>query len=133
MASESPYDVLVIGGGPAGLSAALGPERQSHSTLLFDSGSYRNDRTEYMHMLPTWDHKPPREFRKAARKDYDRYGTVTIEDTRVENVKKTDKGLFEVTTSNNNVYSGHKLVLATGVEDIQLDIPGYDECWVAGM
>ena len=133
MVSESPYDIIVIGGGPAGLSAALGPERQSHSTLLFDSGSYRNDGTDCMHMLPTWDHKPPQEFRKAARKDYDRYGTVNIVDVKIEKAKETDNGLFEVTTSNGKVYSGHKLVLATGVEDIQPDIPGYDECWVAGM
>ena len=133
MSTQKPYDLLVIGGGPAGLSAACGVSRQGHATLLFDSGSYRNDGADAMHAVSTWDHKPPSEYRAAARNDYKRYGCVEIENAEVKSIKKNADSVFEATTSNGKTYTGHKVVLATGVEDVYPDIPGYAECWVKGM
>jgi thioredoxin reductase len=74
MASD--YDIIIIGGGPAGLSAASTIVRQDHKTILFDSGKYRNAQSEHMHTVATWDHRNPQEFREAARKDLERYGTI---------------------------------------------------------
>lgn len=126
-------DILIIGGGPAGLSAASSIVRQSHTTTILDSGTYRNGLSPYMHTLPTWDHKKPAEFREAAKKDFERYGTITVENAEVKTLKQTDEGSFEATTTDGRVFVGRKLILCTGVEDIYPDIEGYAECWVSGM
>jgi thioredoxin reductase len=129
----SPVDIIIIGGGPAGLSTASSTIRQSHSTLILDSGKYRNEGSSHMHTVPTWDHRDPSEFREAARKDFDRYGTVKVENAEVASVKNTADGLFEATGTNGQVWTGRKLVLATGVVDIFPDIEGYANCWISGM
>ncbi|KAF2654216.1 FAD/NAD(P)-binding domain-containing protein [Lophiostoma macrostomum CBS 122681] len=127
-------DILIIGGGPAGLSAASSIVRQSHTTTILDSGTYRNDASHHMHTLPTWDHREPSEFRAAAIKDFERYGTVSVERATVELVKKDEnKGVFEATTTDGRTFAAKKLILATGVEDVFPDIPGYSECWVSGI
>jgi thioredoxin reductase len=127
-------DILIIGGGPAGLSAASSIVRQSHTTTILDSGTYRNDGSDYMHTLPTWDHRSPSEFRAAAIRDFERYGTVTVEKAEVESVEKDeDHGTFVAKTTDGRTFSARKLILATGVVDLFPDIPGYAECWVSGM
>lgn len=126
------YDILIIGGGPSGLSAASSIVRQDHKTVLFDSGKYRNSQSKHMHTVPTWDHKDPTEFRAAARADFKRYGSVTVEDVEIESIKQRGDGLFEATGAG-KTWVGKKVILATGVEDIFPDIPGYAECWVSGI
>ena len=133
MGSNSTYDILIIGSGPAGLSAATTVARQDHPTLILNSGKFRNDLSKHMHALPTWDHKDPSEFRAAAVKEFDRYGCVTVVDADVKIIRKAGSGSFEATDSNGKVHLGKKLVLATGVEDVFPEIEGYSECWVSGM
>ncbi|CAE7193010.1 hypothetical protein CFE70_007109 [Pyrenophora teres f. teres 0-1] len=127
----SSYDIIIIGGGPAGLSAASAIVRQDHRTLLLDSGDYRNAESKHMHTVPTWDHQDPKTFRDAARKNLERYGTVDYQQVEVRTAKKLDD-LFEVSGGGKS-WTGKKLILATGVEDIFPDIPGYKECWVQGI
>ena len=86
-----------------------------------------------MHAVSTWDHRDPKEFRKAAIKDYERYGCVTIESAVVNSIKKTEQGVFEATDTKGKVYLTRKIILATGVEDIYPEIDGYADCWVSGM
>ncbi|ETS82431.1 hypothetical protein PFICI_04307 [Pestalotiopsis fici W106-1] len=126
------YDIIVIGGGPAGLSAVSSIVRQDHKTLLFDSGKYRNGLSNHMHTVASWDHRHPSEFRAAARADLDRYGSVTIEDVEVESAKKLEDGCFQVETAGKS-WVGKKLILATGVEDVFPDVPGYEDCWISGV
>jgi thioredoxin reductase len=127
------YDIIVIGGGPAGLSAASSIVRQDHKTVLLDSGKYRNAQSKHMHTVPSWDHRDPEDFRAASRADFDRYGSITVEMAEVESLKKREDGLFEAAAGDGKTWVGKKVILATGVEDVFPDIPGYAECWVSGM
>ena len=133
MASSKIFDFIIVGAGPAGLSAATTIVRQAHSVLVVDSGKYRNEESKHMHAVPTWDHRNPSDFRAAAIKDYERYGCVQIERTEVKSARKNEKGLFEIVEPSGTTHLGHKLILATGVEDLFPDIEGYSDCWVSGM
>lgn len=134
MASKPVYDALIIGGGPAGLSTALGLSRILHTAVLFDSGVYRNQLAKHMHIVSTWDHQDPEEFRAAARKELTaRYDSVRIQNSTVEKVEKLENGWFKATDASQQEWTGKKLVLATGSKDVFPNIPGYEECWVKGI
>jgi thioredoxin reductase len=128
-------DALIIGGGPAGLSTALGLSRMLHTAILFDSGLYRNRFAQHMHTVSTWDHQDPAEYRAAARKELisGRYSSVQIKDVLVEKVEKLEDGMFKAVDVEGGEWIGRKLVLAMGSKDEFLDIPGYEECWGKGM
>ncbi|RYP39290.1 hypothetical protein DL767_002299 [Monosporascus sp. MG133] len=89
------YDIVVIGGGPAGLSVASSIVGQDHSIVLFDSGKCRNAESRRMQTMPTWDHRNTEQFRAAARADFRRYGSIAAENTVIESVKQRGDGLFE--------------------------------------
>ena len=132
--TTSLFDVLIIGGGPAGLSAATGLARQLYTAVVFDSGVYRNERAAEMHNFVTWDHREPAEFRNKAQDDLmARYQTIQFEKKKIESVEKTPKGYFQATDASGQVWEGRRLVLATGVRDLIPDIEGYDDCWGRGM
>lgn len=130
MASE--YDIIIIGGGPAGLSAAASIVRQDHKTILFDSGKYRNAGFKHMHTVPSWDHRDPAEFRATSLAQFERYGSVTVQNVEIKSVERNEDSTFKVTGGGKS-WIGRKLLLATGAEDVFPDIPGYAECWISGM
>lgn len=129
------YDVLIIGGGPAGLSIATTLARQVYSALVLDSGVYRNAIATHMHSVPGFDHANPADFRSKVRADLAaRYGSIEFASAKVKKVRKLDSGIFEAVDSQGIVYRGKKLGLGTGVRDILEDeVEGYADCWGRGM
>lgn len=129
------FDVLIIGAGPSGLSVATGLVRQLHTAVVFDSGVYRNAKVQHMHNVLGWDHRDPAEFRAAGRADIsNRYSTIQFQNTSVERIWRLEDGrLFQARDAAGKDWYGRKVVLATGVRDIPLDIEGYSECWTNGM
>lgn len=128
------YDTLILGGGPAGLSTALGLARQLYSVVVFDSQQYRNDPADRMHNVLSWDHKPPSDFRASARANIlSRYDTVTIRSAKIDSIVKTKEGNFEATDYNGGKTVGKTVVLAMGVTDQMLDISGFEKLWGRSM
>lgn len=130
-------DVLVVGGGPAGLTAAISVARQRSRCLVLDGASYRNDATDYMHLIPGLDHTRPADFRAASRSHmasyYADYVSIVSGVTVTEARQRDADGLFEAAASNGQTYVGRKLILASGVEDCLPDIEGYADCWGKSM
>jgi len=119
------YDAVVIGGGPAGLQAALTLGRVHRRTLLVDSGHYRNDPARHMHNFLGHDDTSPAELRAAARTDLAAYDTVTVRDAAAASVGRDDDG-FRVVLGDEEVTT-RGLVLATGVRDTLPGVPGLPE------
>jgi thioredoxin reductase len=121
------YDAVVIGGGSAGLQAALTLGRVHRRTLLLDAGHYRNDPAHHMHNFLGHDGTPPSELRAAARADLAGYDTVTGRTAAVASVGVDGEG-FRVVVGDEEVTT-RGLVLATGVRDTLPDVPGLAELW----
>lgn len=125
MATHFQYDVVVIGGGPAGLQATLTLARVHRRVLMLDSGSYRNDPARHLHNLITHDGTPPADFRAAARQDLAAYDTVTIRTDAATEVEADGEG-FRVRIGDESV-TAHGVILATGMRDRLPDKPGVTE------
>lgn len=120
------YDVIVIGGGPAGLQAALTLGRMHRRTLVLDSGSYRNDPADAMHNFLTRDGTSPAALRADALRDLAAYGTVEVRRTAATDVTGS-AGDFAVSLADGSAVTSAKVLLATGVRDTLPDIPGLTE------
>ncbi|MGD7024894.1 NAD(P)/FAD-dependent oxidoreductase [Rossellomorea vietnamensis] len=119
-------DCAVIGGGPAGLNAALVLGRARRKTILFDDNKPRNAVTSESHGFITRDGIHPQEFKKIAQEELSRYPDVRIEKQRVHRINK-ENTLFKVETENGEVYSTKKIILATGFKEVLPDIPRVKE------
>jgi thioredoxin reductase len=128
-AADAPLDAVVVGGGPAGLQAALTLGRTHRSVLLLDSGSYRNDWAGHMHNIVTHDGRPPAEFRAAARKDVAAYDTVEVRDVAATTIAREGDGdgdRFRVELEDGTAVVARTVLLATGLRDTLPDVPGLD-------
>ncbi|WP_127473554.1 NAD(P)/FAD-dependent oxidoreductase [Microbacterium sulfonylureivorans] len=122
------YEAIVIGGGPAGLQAALTLGRMHRRTLLVDSGEYRNGTVEHAHNLLANDGVAPAELRARARTELVAYPTVEVRDAAVESVVAADGG-FTIALADGEVVRAARVVLATGVRDELPPIPGLAAEW----
>jgi thioredoxin reductase len=127
-------DVAIIGGGPAGLTAAATLARQVHTVVVFDSNVYRNEGSYHVHTVPGWDHKDPKEFRATSRKQIEEnYETVQFADVGVTTVEKKSESCFHVIDDTGKMWEVKKLILATGSSDALPELKGYGELWKKKM
>lgn len=127
-----PLDVIVVGGGPAGLSAALVLGRCLRTVLLCDSGRYRNAVSPAAHGFLSQDGIDPAELRRAGRADLGRYDTVQIRDVEVVDACPTPAG-FTVSLADGRSFQCRRLLLATGVQDRLPSVPGMAALYGRGV
>ncbi|CAM4366085.1 thioredoxin reductase [Paenibacillus endophyticus] len=116
-------DCAIIGGGPAGLNAALMLGRSRRLVIVFDTNKPRNAVARESHGFITRDGIEPRELRRLAHQDIANYPTVTIKPDKVTEIKPM-AGVFEVTTSNGVMYQARTVILAAGLKESLPAIPG---------
>lgn len=127
---DTTYDALVIGGGPAGLQAALTLARVHRTVVLLDDNRPRNAAASHMHNFITHDGTPPSVFREQGRRDLAAYDTATLVDGSVRQVERSDDGDgFVAVTAEGQELRARRVVLATGVRDELPGIDGLEELW----
>jgi thioredoxin reductase len=119
------FDVVVAGGGPAGLAAALTLGRSLRWVLLLDGGAPRNAPAAAMHNMLGRDGTPPSRLLADGRRELAAYPTVEVRD----DVAVSAAPGFEVTLGSDETVRARRLVLATGVVDVLADVPGLRELW----
>ncbi|PSR55370.1 pyridine nucleotide-disulfide oxidoreductase [Adhaeribacter arboris] len=128
MVNSKTFDVIIVGGSYAGLSAAMSLGRALRQVLIIDSGQPCNRQTPHSHNFITHDGETPAQISALAREQVARYSTVTFYNGLAISAVKTEKR-FSLTTQSGNTFSSKKLVFATGLKDIMPDLPGFAECW----
>jgi thioredoxin reductase len=119
------YDVVVVGGGVAGLSAALVLGRSRRSVLVIDAGEPRNAPADHLHNYLGREGARPAELLESGREEVARYG-VEVRPGRVSRLARTGDG-FATTTDDGRSVRSRRVVLATGVVDVLPDVPGLAE------
>ncbi|WP_193661772.1 NAD(P)/FAD-dependent oxidoreductase [Nocardioides kribbensis] len=132
-------DVVVLGGGPAGLQAALTLGRSHRRVVVVDGGRYRNDPAGHLHNFLTRDGTPPAELRAIARVELAAYATVEVREARASAVEAAGDDLadgFVVTLEAAGERAGagqrvraRRVLLATGLRDVLPAVAGLEELW----
>lgn len=123
---SSRWDVVIVGAGPAGLSAALVLGRARRKVLLCDRGTPRNWAAKEMHGFITRDGMSPSEFRDRAQRELGRYPSVTFRKAKVTAAAVSERGGFDVTLQGRSTVWARKLLLATGVFDVLPPLQGIE-------
>jgi thioredoxin reductase len=121
------YDVVVVGGGAAGLSGALALARSRRSVLVVDDGTPRNAPAAGVHNYLTRDGVPPSEISAIGRQEVIGYGGELVAGT-VTTARREDDG-FTVGLADGTTYQGRRLLVTTGLTDVLPDVPGLAERW----
>ncbi|WP_118950157.1 NAD(P)/FAD-dependent oxidoreductase [Taibaiella helva] len=128
MEHNQDYEVIIVGGSYAGLSAALALGRALRRVLVIDAGAPCNRNTPQSHNFITHDGTPPAVIGQIARSQVWFYQTVQWKEGHVSALAQTEAG-FLATLESGETFSAAKVLLATGVKDLLPDIPGFAESW----
>lgn len=126
------FEAIVVGGGPAGLSAALTLGRARRSTLLLDSGEYRNAPAAAVHNFLWGDGLPPAEVRRIGREALRQYPSVEVRDAAVLGAAPDGQDGFTLRLAGRDEVRTRRLVLATGLSDELPPIDGLAALWGRG-
>lgn len=122
------YDTVVVGGGPAGLSAATLLARARRQVVLVDAGNPRNSSADHVHGFLSRDGASPHELLTSGRREALRYGAEILQ----SNVTRVDAG-FTVHLESGSVLGSRSVLVATGLRDELPAIPGVREHWGSGV
>jgi thioredoxin reductase len=122
------YDVIIVGGSYAGLSAAMALGRSLRNVLIIDSGLPCNRQTPHSHNFITHDGEMPHIIAEKAKTQVLKYETVEFHQGLAVIGEKTDSGL-SISTDSGDIFHSRKVIFATGVKDIMPELKGYKECW----
>jgi len=126
--TRNDFDVVVVGGGVAGLSAALALGRSRIRGLVLSGGPPRNSRAPHAHNFLTQDGTSPSELLRIGRDQLAPYETMEVLDLEISEIIRAD-GAFRAVAETGESWTAPKLVLATGLRDQLPDVPGIKERW----
>jgi len=121
-------DCIIIGGGPAGLNAAVVLGRCRRKVLVFDTEQYRNRSSHGMHNYLTRDAILPTEFIAICGEELKKY-SVQLLHKKIVKATKNEEGVFEAKDAEGRLYYAKKLLVATGLWDTLPGIPGFEEMY----
>jgi len=122
------YDVAIVGGGPAGLSAAVWLARYLHHVVLIDSGDPRNWETRGVNGFLGLPRIRPGELREKGREEARKYGAVLVDDT-VETAEQHAEDEFVLSLASGPQITARRILLAIGLKDVWPDIPGLERVY----
>lgn len=122
------YDVVIIGGSYAGLSAAMALGRSLRKVLIIDSGKPCNWQTPHSHNFITHDGAEPAAIASRARDQVLRYPGVTFLRAKAT-AGVVDEGGFRIQADTGAYFAARRLLFASGVRDILPEIDGFSDCW----
>ena len=125
---EDSYDVVVVGGGAAGLGGALTLSRARRSVLVIDAGAPRNAPAGHIHNYLGREGTPPGELLAIGREEVAGYGGEIVTGT-VTSADKVGDGQFRVTLADGATVRARRLLVTTGLVDVLPDVPGVAERW----
>lgn len=128
MIDNKNFDVIIVGGSYAGLAAGMALGRAIKQVLIIDSGLPCNRQTPHSHNFLTQDGKTPQEISVLAKKQVERYDTVTFFNGLATQGVKINNG-FDIQVASGQIFHGRKLIFATGIRDIMPAIDGLSACW----
>jgi thioredoxin reductase len=128
MADNNKFEVIIIGGSYAGLSAAMALGRSLRNVLIIDSRLPCNRQTPHSHNFITQDGEKPGVIAEKAKAQVLKYNTVKFHPGLAVSGEKTEND-FEIITQTGEAFQAKKLIFATGIKDIMPDIKGFSECW----
>ena len=122
------FEVIIIGGSYAGLSAALALGRAKRKVLIVDSGKPCNKQTPYSHNFLTHDGEKPAEISSKAKAEVLKYPTISFIENAVSTAKSLKDG-FSIGLKTGQRYASRKLLITTGLKDVFPEIKGFAACW----
>lgn len=122
------FDVAVIGGSFAGLTAALQLGRASRSAVVIDAGAPRNRASPAAHGVAGWDGVAPSEILARFRADLEAYPTIGLKSGKAVELRGAAEP-FTIETDGGDMITARRIILAHGVRDVLPEIPGLAEAW----
>lgn len=128
MVKQNQFDVIIVGGSYAGLSAGMSLGRSLRKVLIIDNGKPCNEQTPHSLNFLTQDGKTPKEISELSKNQVLEYKTVEFHQGKAIEAKKIENG-FEIITENGEKFNSKKIIIATGIVDEIPNIKGFKESW----